>query len=82
MGWLAAFAPTPLAFAVLICFVGIFNGSSGAGMALLVSNTPPERMGRALALAQTGILVGQTMGPAVGSLLATAFERIATADRA
>ena len=72
---LAAFAPTPLWFAFLLCCVGVFNGSTAAGMALIVANTPPARMGRALSLAQTGTLVGQTMGPAVGAMLATVIER-------
>jgi MFS family permease len=73
--FLAAFAPTPLVFAALLCCVGVFNGNSGAGMALIVANTPPSRMGTALSLAQTGSLVGQTMGPAVGALLATFLLR-------
>jgi MFS family permease len=68
---LSAFAPTPLWFAVLLCCVGVFNGNSGAGMALIVANTPASRMGTALSLAQAGSLVGQTMGPAVGAMLAT-----------
>jgi MFS family permease len=67
---LAAFAPTPLGFAFLLCCVGIFNGSTAAGMALMVANTPPARLGSALAAAQTGSLVGQTTGPAVGAMLA------------
>ena len=71
----AAFAPTPLWFAFLLCCVGVFNGSSAAGMALIVGNTPPARYGRALSLAQTGILVGQTIGPAVGALLASFVYR-------
>ena len=33
-------------------------------MALIVGNTPPARIGRALALVQTGMLIGQTSGPA------------------
>ena len=72
---LAAFAPTPLSFAFLICCVGIFNGSSAAGMALIVGNTPPGRLGRALSISQTGTLVGQTTGPALGALLATFITR-------
>lgn len=71
----AAFAPTPLWFAFMLCCAGVFNGSSAAGMALIVGNTPPARLGRALALAQTGILVGQTTGPAVGALLASFVYR-------
>ena len=72
---LVPFAPSPLAFAVLITLVGLFNGSTAASMALLVANTPPARIGRALALSQTGTLVGQTMGPAVGALLASWIAR-------
>lgn len=72
---LVAFAPTPMWFAVLLMFIGVFNGSTAAAMSLIVSNTPPSRMGRALSLAQMGTLVGQTMGPAVGALLASVVER-------
>jgi MFS family permease len=70
-----AFAPTPLAFACLIVLIGVFNGATAAGLALLVANTPPQRLGRTLSLAQTGSLVGQTMGPAVGALLAVVVTR-------
>src|SRR5688572_20833139 len=72
---LVPFAPSPLAFACLIMLVGLFNGSTAASMALLVANTPPARIGRALALCQTGTLVGQTMGPALGALLASLIAR-------
>ncbi len=73
---LVPFAPTPLWFACLFMLVGFFNGFIPASMALLVANTPPKRMGRALSLAQTGSLVGQTMGPAVGAMLAALIERL------
>jgi MFS family permease len=67
---LIPFAPTPLWFVFVLMLVGVFNGSTAAGMALLVGNTPPHRIGRAFSLAQTGALVGQTLGPAVGAMLA------------
>ena len=67
---LVPFAPSPIVFACLLLLVGVFNGSTAAAMALLVGNTPPRRIGSALSVAQTGTLVGQTMGPAVGALLA------------
>ncbi|MFH1604463.1 MAG: MFS transporter [Pseudomonadota bacterium] len=73
---LVPFAPTPLWFACLFMLVGIFNGFIPASMALLVANTPPKRMGRALALTQTGSLVGQTMGPAVGAMFAAMIDRL------
>jgi DHA1 family multidrug resistance protein-like MFS transporter len=68
---LVPFAPTPIAFALLLMCVAVFNGSTAAGMALLVANTPPGRIGRTVSLAQTGALAGQTLGPAVGAVMAT-----------
>jgi len=54
--------------------IGFFYGYMNASMALLVANTPPRRIGSALAYAQTGGLVGQTIGPAVGALLAAVID--------
>jgi MFS family permease len=71
---LVPFAATPLWFAFLFVLIGFFNGFVPAGMALLVANTPPRRIGRALSLAQSGALVGHTMGPAVGAMLAVLIE--------
>ena len=68
---LVPFAPSPLWFAGLFCLIGLCNGFTPAGMALLVANTPPHKIGTALSYAQTGGLVGQTLGPALGTLLAT-----------
>ena len=68
------FAPTPLVFACLLLLVGVFNGSTAAAMSLVVSNTPPRRIGSALSFLQTGSLVGQTMGPAVGAVLAAMVD--------
>ena len=68
---LVPFAPSPFWFAGLFCLVGLCNGFTPAGMALLVANTPPRKIGTALSYAQTGGLVGQTVGPALGTLLAT-----------
>lgn len=72
---LVPFAPTPTWFAGLFLLVGVFNGFTPAGVALLVANTPPTRIGSAVSLAQTGGLVGQTMGPAVGAMLAALIDR-------
>jgi MFS family permease len=68
---LVPFAPTPTGFALVLMLIAVFNGSTAAGMALLVANTPPPRIGRAVSLAQTGALAGQTLGPAAGAVLAT-----------
>ena len=72
---LVPFAPTPMWFAGLFMLVGFFNGFNPAGMSLLVANTPRRHIGRVLSLAQTGALVGQTMGPALGSVLAAFIDR-------
>jgi MFS family permease len=72
---LVPLAPTPLWFAGLIMVVAVFNGFTPAGVALLVANTPPGRIGRAVAWAQTGGLVGQALGPALGAALAALFDR-------
>ena len=71
---LVPFAQTPLWFAVMVVSIGFFYGYMNASMALLVANTPPRRIGSALAYAQTGGLVGQTIGPAVGALLAAVID--------
>lgn len=62
-------ASTPLSFAGLFMLIAVFNGFTPAGVSLLVANTPPGRIGSVVALAQTGGLVGQTLGPALGGVL-------------
>jgi DHA1 family multidrug resistance protein-like MFS transporter len=72
---LVPFASTPIMFASLFMLIGLFNGYTPAGVALLVANTPPTRIGRAVSLAQTGGMVGQALGPAIGAMLAAAVDR-------
>jgi len=67
-------AETPLAFAALLMLIAVFNGFTPAGVSLLVANTPPQRIGGVVALAQTGGLVGQALGPAFGAVLIALFE--------
>lgn len=67
--------PTPMWFAGLLMLIGIFNGYTPAGMALLVANTPSTRIGRVVSLAQTGGLLGQALGPALGAALAALLDR-------
>lgn len=69
------FATTPLWFAALFMLISVFNGFTPAGIALLVANTPHTHIGRAVSYAQTGGLVGQTLGPAAGALLAALIDR-------
>ncbi len=68
-------APSPMWFAGLFMLVGLFNGFSPASMSLIVGNTPAARMGRALSLVQTGNLLGATMGPALGAVIAPLLAR-------
>jgi MFS family permease len=72
---LVPFAPTPLWFAGMLMLIAVFNGFTPAGVSLLVANTPPSHIGRAVSLAQTGGLVGQAMGPALGAVLAVLVDR-------
>ncbi len=71
---LMPFSETPLTFAALLMLIAVFNGFTPAGVSLLVANTPPERIGSVVALAQTGGLVGQVLGPALGAMLIGLFE--------
>ncbi len=68
-------ASTPLSFAALFMLIAVFNGFTPAGVALLVANTPPNRIGSVVALAQTGGLVGQALGPALGALLIAMLDQ-------
>ena len=72
---LIPFAPTPLWFACLFSLVGFFNGSSMSAQALLVANTPPTRIGSALSRLQAAMLVGQTMGPALGTTIVAVVDK-------
>ena len=71
---LMPFADTPLTFAALLMLIAVFNGFTPAGVSLLVANTPPNRIGSVVAMAQTGGLVGQALGPAIGAMLVALFE--------
>ena len=66
---LIPFATTPLWFACLFSLVGFFNGGTMSSQALIVANTPPHRIGSALSRLQAANLMGQTTGPAVGTML-------------
>jgi MFS family permease len=72
---LVPLAQTPLAFSMMVVLVGVFYGYMNASMALLAANTPPRRIGSALAFAQAGGMAGQTLGPAAGAVLAALIDR-------
>jgi DHA1 family multidrug resistance protein-like MFS transporter len=71
---LVPLAPTPLWFAAALMFIAIFNGFTPAGVALLIANTPPRRIGSTVALAQTGGLVGHALAPAAGAALLAVLD--------
>lgn len=72
---LVPLAPTPGWFVFLFSLVGFCNGSSAAAQALLVANTPPGKIGSTLARLQTGMLTGQTMGPALATMAVAVVSR-------
>lgn len=72
---LVPFAPSPFWFVVLFSLVGFFNGSSAAAQALLVANTPSSRIGSVLSRLQAGMLLGQTLGPAVATVAVAIVSR-------
>ncbi len=72
---LIPFASTPLWFACLFSLVGFFNGGTMSAQALIVANTPPHRIGSALSRLQAANLMGQTTGPAVGTMLVAMVDK-------
>ena len=63
-------APSMGWFLALFVLMGTSNGFIPSTNALIVTNTPTARLGRALSLVQTGTLVGGALGPAVGAAIA------------
>jgi MFS family permease len=72
---LIPFASSPLAFACLFSLVGFFNGGTMSSQALIVANTPPSRIGSALSRLMASNLLGQTTGPAVGTMLVAVVDK-------
>lgn len=64
------FAPEPWMFMVLFVAMGCTNGFIPASLALVATNTPVRFMGKALSLLQSGALLGNSLGPALGGILA------------
>jgi DHA1 family multidrug resistance protein-like MFS transporter len=67
--------PSPWLFISMYVLMGAFNGFVPSALALAATNTPVRRMGRALSMIQTGALLGNTFGPAVGGILAVILPR-------
>jgi MFS family permease len=67
---LAALSPTLGAFLAAMLIVAVCNGYTQAVMAFVAANTPGAYQGRAQALTQAGMMVGSTLGPALGVFVA------------
>lgn len=66
-------AGSPWVFACIYFFLGTTNGFMPASQALVVTNTPPRRIGKVLSMLQGMAMVGNTAGPVIGALLASVF---------
>jgi DHA1 family multidrug resistance protein-like MFS transporter len=64
------FSGSPLALLGWRALQGAVSGVFPAAVALLSSSTPPERVGRALAILQSARAAGSLCGPLIGGLLA------------
>jgi MFS transporter, DHA1 family, multidrug resistance protein len=70
-----AFAPDLGALLLGMAWIGASNGFTAASQTLVATNTPTPALGRALSIVQTGSLVGGTLGPVLGGLLALVLPR-------
>lgn len=70
---LLAFATQAWHIVALRTFNGLLSGFIPASIALVATNTPEERLGRALGILQTGSAFGTIMGPLVGGVLSHYF---------
>lgn len=59
---------------VLRILQGVFGGYSAAAIALVAAEVPPERLGYALGLLQTGQVLGLVIGPTLGGFVADRFS--------
>lgn len=67
---LLPFAPSLYWFLPAFLLLGTTNGLIPSCQALMATTTPPRQLGSALAMLQIGAMVGGTLGPAVGAVLA------------
>ncbi len=69
------FAPNLGALLLGVVWIGASNGFQAGSLALVATNTPTASMGRALSTVQTGSLIGTTVGPVLGGVLAMLLPR-------
>jgi DHA1 family multidrug resistance protein-like MFS transporter len=63
---------TPSQIVVVRSVQGAFSGVVSAARALVAGSVPRERIPQAIGLIQSSIYVGQTLGPVIGGLIASA----------
>ena len=69
------FAPNLGALLLGAAWIGASNGFQAGSLALVATNTPAPSMGRALSTVQTGSLIGSSVGPVLGGVLAILLPR-------
>lgn len=62
-------------FLALYLLMGTTNGFVPASQALIATNTPGRYLGQSLSWVQTGTLIGGTVGPALGAVLASVLPQ-------
>lgn len=70
-----AFAPSPLWLLAGVAWIGASNGFVASAQTLVATNTPGASLGRALSNVQAGSLLGSTVGPLLGGVLASMLPR-------
>jgi DHA1 family multidrug resistance protein-like MFS transporter len=70
---IAAFTVSPWQFVTLRWIQGGFSGVVGASRALVAGSVPRERVAYSMGLIQAAIYSGQSIGPAIGGVLGSAF---------
>jgi DHA1 family multidrug resistance protein-like MFS transporter len=74
----SAFVGAPWQLVGVRAVQGMFSGVVGASRALVATSVPRDRVAYAMGLIQSAIFLGQTLGPTLGGVLASAFGFRAT----
>jgi MFS family permease len=79
--FLIGFTQTPAQFLFLRVFQGALTGTVAAATVLVTSVVPENEIGFLLGLLQTGIALGNSLGPPMGGYLADAIGRVSLMTR-
>jgi DHA1 family multidrug resistance protein-like MFS transporter len=78
VGATAAFASAPWMLSISLGLAGLFSGFNPAAIALVSVSVPESKLNRSLSLLAGAQYIGTMIGPAVGAVLALAFDYKAT----